>query len=137
MLEVQYSIKVKAIECDNEITETHPRVAELLCDRGILAEPSAPNTQAQNGGAERIAAVIIQKSRAMRAGAKLPEYLWPETIKAATYLYNRTPSMQRDKKTPYELFHSQFRPNNTAKPDLSHLRAYGCKVFALTADVQL
>jgi hypothetical protein len=137
MLEIQYSIKVKAIECDNEITEIHPRVAELLSDRGILAEPSAPNTQAQNGGAERIAAVIIQKSRAMRAGAKLPEYLWPELVKAATYLYNRTPSVHRNRKTPYELFHSQFRSNETARPDLSHLRAYGCKAFALTADAQL
>ena len=134
MLEVQYSIKVKVIECDNEITETHPRVAELLKDRGIRTEPSAPNTQAQNGGAERIAASIIQKSRAMRAGAKFPEYLWPESIKAATYLYNRTPSIHRKRKTPYELFHSQFRSDNTAKPDLLHLRAYGCKVFALIAD---
>jgi hypothetical protein len=137
MLEVQYSVKVKAIECDNEITEIHPQVAELLRDQGILAEPSAPNTQAQNGGAERIAAVIIQKSRAMRAGAKLPEYLWPESIKAATYLYNRTPSMHRNRKTPYELFHSHFRSDETTRPDLSHLRAYGCKVFALTADAQL
>jgi hypothetical protein len=137
MLEVQYSIKVKVFECDNEITEIHPQVAELLTARGIRAEPSAPNTQAQNGGAERIAAVIILKSRAMRAGAKLPEYLWPESIKAATYLYNRTPSIHRNRKTPYELFHRQFRGDHSAKPDLSHLRAYGCKVFALTADAQL
>ncbi|KAF6517865.1 hypothetical protein HZS61_008144 [Fusarium oxysporum f. sp. conglutinans] len=139
MLEVQYSIKVKVIECDNEIIEIHTRVADDIRERGIICEPSAPNTQAQNGGAERVAAVIIEKSRAMRIAAKLPAYLWPEIMKAATYLYNRTPSLRRDRKTPYEIFHSASREpgDPTAKPDLAHLRSYGCKAFALTADTQL
>ncbi|KAH7123187.1 hypothetical protein EDB81DRAFT_890881 [Dactylonectria macrodidyma] len=36
----------------------------------------------------------------MRAGAKLLEYLWPESIKAAIYFYNRIPSIHRNRKTP-------------------------------------
>ncbi|KAF5669761.1 retrotransposon hobase [Fusarium circinatum] len=137
MMEVQYSKKVKVFECDNEITATHPQVYAEIVKQGIRCEPSAPNTQAQNGGAERVAAVIIQKSRAMRAGAKIPEYLWPESIKAATYLYNRTPSVRRQHKSPYEIFHLACIAEQSAKPDLSHLRAYGCKGFALTRDAQL
>ncbi|SCO52825.1 probable retrotransposon HobS hobase [Fusarium fujikuroi] len=137
MMEVQYSKKVKVIECDNEITTTHPQVYAKIVQQGIRYEPSAPNTQAQNGGAERVAAVIIQKSRAIRAGAKIPEYLWPESIKAATYLYNRTPSVRRQHKSPYEIFHLECVAEQSAKPDLLHLRAYGCKAFALTKDAQL
>jgi hypothetical protein len=45
MLELQYSIRVKTIECDNEITEIHPRMVELLDRFSIKLELSSPNTQ--------------------------------------------------------------------------------------------
>lgn len=52
--------------------------------------PSAPDTQAQNGGAERSRGVIKENARAMRLDANLPWELWPEITRAAVYLYNRT-----------------------------------------------
>jgi hypothetical protein len=72
MLELQYSIRIKVIECDNKITEIHPRVTELLGRSSIKLEPSSPNTQNQNGAAERSGGVIKNKERAMRIGARLP-----------------------------------------------------------------
>ena len=54
-------------------------------------EPSAPDTQAQNGGAERSGDMVKAKTRTMRAGANLPEELWPHIVGAAVYLHNRTP----------------------------------------------
>ncbi|KAF9774906.1 hypothetical protein IL306_007045 [Fusarium sp. DS 682] len=72
LVATQYDIKVKVIETDNELLR-HIRIEQLLSSRGIIVEPSAPNTQAQNGGAERVAAVIKTKARCMRIGAKLPE----------------------------------------------------------------
>ncbi|KAE9572511.1 hypothetical protein CGMCC3_g11506 [Colletotrichum fructicola] len=139
LLSTQYGARVKVIETDNEILK-HPRVVSEIESRGIRLEPCAPNTQAQNGGAERIAATIKQRARAMASGAKLPDILWPEATKASTYLYNRTPTASRGWRTPYEVFHKHFWAAEAApyaRPDLSHLRAYGCKAFAMTRQAQL
>lgn len=113
------------------------------CDtQGIVLELSAPNTQSQNGGAERSGAVIKEKSRANRLGAELPKDQWPEIVSATVYLHNRTPNHRNGWKSPYEVFFTMigFR-NGTAtsprKPNLDHLRAYGCKAFAMTDDTQL
>ncbi|KAI8648163.1 Integrase catalytic domain-containing protein [Fusarium sp. Ph1] len=139
MLLTQYGIKAKRIETDNELLR-HPDITQSLSARGIIVEPSASNTQAQNGGAERIAGVIKTKARCMRIGANFPEALWPEITTCATYLYNRTPAASRGWKSPYELFHSRFRLGECsplARPDLSHLRSYGCRAYAMTSDAQL
>nr|XP_036588243.1 polyprotein [Colletotrichum truncatum]KAF6799616.1 polyprotein [Colletotrichum truncatum] len=137
MMKTQYNIQVKVFECDREVATIHQQVATHLQSQGVVLEPSAPNTQAQNGGAERIAAVIKEKARTLREAGKFPEMLWPEIVVAATYLYNRTPSAARGWKTPFERFHNQFRGPDLGKPHQAHLRAYGCKMYALTTDAQL
>lgn len=45
---------------------------------------------------------------------------WPEVIKAATYLKNRTLANTHELKTPYEIFMGK-------RPDVSNLRLYGSK----------
>lgn len=77
----------------------------------------------------------------MRAGAKLPGELWPEISRAAVYLYNRTPKYVYNWKTPYDRFltfvaHRDGSVVENQKPHQAHLRAYGCKAFALTTDAQ-
>ena len=86
LLEQNYNLKPEIIECDNEITTQKPPVFQFLQARRLKVEPSAPYTQEQNGGAERLGGVIKQKIRAMRG--KLPSSLWPEISRAAVYLYN-------------------------------------------------
>src|SRR6202012_2242966 len=125
VLEQNYNLKPETVECDNESTTQKPRVFQFLQARRIKVEPSAPYTQAQNGEAERLGGVIKQKIRAMRG--KLPSSLWPEISRAAVYLYNRSPTYMYQWKSPYELFHA-------VKPAQEHLRAYGCKAFAMTTD---
>ncbi|EKG09416.1 Integrase catalytic core [Macrophomina phaseolina MS6] len=96
--------------------------------RGITLEVSAPYTPAQNGHAERTGYSIVIKARAMRIGANLPERLWPETVLAATYIHNRTPSKALKWKTPFELAHG-------TKPNVAHMRVYGCKAYALNKTI--
>jgi hypothetical protein len=67
---VHNSIKVKTVECDNKI-EKHSQVAEFLAFKSIKIEPSAPNMQGQNGGAERSRGVLKDKKRAMRVKIRL------------------------------------------------------------------
>jgi hypothetical protein len=54
-------------------------------------EPSAPDTQAQNGGTEHSGGVVKTKTRTIRARANLPEELWLHIVGAAVYLHNNTP----------------------------------------------
>ena len=117
------------------------KVRDFLRDRAIILEPSAPHTQAQNGGAERSGGVIKDKERAMRTGAKLPHQLWPEIGRTAVYLYNRTPSYRSGWKTPYDQLHTASAklrgiPQPKKQPDQTHLRAFGCKSYAMTSEAQ-
>ncbi|KAF7573989.1 hypothetical protein PtrM4_056120 [Pyrenophora tritici-repentis] len=105
----QFGITVKVIETDNEIFSVKPEVARWCRTRGIVLEPSAPDTQAQNGGAERSG-------------------VW-------------TPKYQNRWRSPYEMFFTAIAFQNGVvtsprKPNLSHLRAYGCKAFAMTDDTK-
>jgi hypothetical protein len=138
-LKNHYNIAVKTIEADNEIATVKPDVERWLATQGIIVEPSAPDTQAQNGGAERSGGVNKEKARVMRLDANLSWELWPEVTRAAVYLYNRTPNYANSWKTPYEIFFTRVAFSNgivtsLRKPNLAHLKAYGCKAFAMTDD---
>ncbi|KID94461.1 polyprotein, partial [Metarhizium majus ARSEF 297] len=127
-IEVQYSFKPKAIRSDSELFSKEVRKELKL--RSIESKRSAPNTQAQNGGAERSGGVIMEKARTMRIAANLPHNLWKDIVEAACYLRNRTPLERNRWQSPFErVFKKQ--------PIISHLKAYGCKAFAMTADAQL
>ena len=139
----RYNLKVLVIRSDNELNRGH--TTKWLRDQGITFEPSAPETHDQNGRAERSGGVIMEKSRAMRVGAKLPHNLWVETVNSATYLFNRTPRYSNSWKTPYELFYSYIQGNQASqgaitqsrKPQIAHLKAYGCRAYAMTKDAQV
>ena len=141
ILDRQFQIKPEAIESDGELQKSK-RIEDFIKGLGIRLDPSASNTQEQNGGAERSGGVIKEKSRAMRIGAKLPEFIWPEITRTAVYLYNRTPKYSFGWKSPYELFYSFLAqrdglPSSDRKPHQQHLKVFGCKAFAMTTDAQL
>ena len=139
-MKTQFSITVAVIETDNE-TFRSAEAQRWKDDQGIAVEPSAPDTQAQNGGAERSGGVIKEKSRAMRLDANLPWELWPEVVRSAVYLYNRTPRYSNRWRSPYEEFFTRVAyqigvVTSTRKPNQSHLRTYGCKAFAMSSDTK-
>lgn len=139
IMERRYQLKPRVVECDNEIYEKRHRLRSWLESLFILIEPSAEYTPAQNGGAERSGGVLEIKARAMRIGAGLPTYLWVEIFKAAVYLYNRTPKYMLRWQSPYSrlfayLGNREGIADRQYKPDLRHLRVYGCKAFAMTKD---
>ena len=135
-------IKPQVIECDNELYLRKHDVRRFLeHKKRVKIEPSAAHTQSQNGAAERSGGVVKDKARAMREGAKLPAFLWPEINRAAVYLLNRTPRYIYNWKSPYERFHTYlaFRDGIVVehrKPQQAHLKVYGCKAYVLTAETQ-
>ena len=64
----------------------------------------------------------------MMAQAGLSECYCAEVVATAAYLRNRTPTRSlREKTTPYEKWYGR-------KPDLSHLRVFGCMAYAYIPD---
>src|SRR6185437_9918860 len=125
-IEHHHNFKPKVVEADNKIYKVKPAVKTWLkVEKLIRVKPSASYTYDQNGGAERSGGIIKEKCKAM--GGKLPNMLWREIAKSAVYHQNRTPKASKGWKTPYELLFER-------KPGQEHLRAYGCKAFAITTD---
>ncbi|KAL1204554.1 Retrovirus-related Pol polyprotein from transposon RE1 [Cardamine amara subsp. amara] len=57
----------------------------------------------QNGRVERKHRHILNMARALLFQAQLPIRFWGESVLAATYLINQTPSIILGNKMPYEL----------------------------------
>ena len=53
----------------------------------------------------------------------IPNYLWGEAIRHATYLINRVATRTLNSQTPYEVFKGR-------KPSIKHLRIFGCIGYA-------
>ena len=94
-----------------------------LDQQGIVVERTAPYTPAQNGVAERENRTLLEAMRAMMLAANLPPQYWPEALRTAIHIRNRSPTRALFNVTPYELWWRK-------KPNIGHLRAYGCLAYA-------
>jgi hypothetical protein len=89
---------------------------------GIKHQTTVPYSPEQNGVAERLNRTLVEKARCMLMESGLSTDLWAEAIATANYLKNRSPTKVLKDKTPYEAWTGN-------KPDLSHLRVFGCKAL--------
>jgi len=95
------------------------------------------HTQAQNSIAERSEGVIIEKTHAIKITANLPHDLWNEIVNYAVYLQDHTLRESNRWKLPYKRFYTFLANRRLKKPQLVHLKAYGCKVYTMMLDAQL
>ncbi|KAL9572097.1 hypothetical protein ACKAV7_003814 [Fusarium commune] len=136
MLETMYEIKLRVIETDNELQKGHLTSAWLLL-KGIKLDESAPRTQQQNGSGERSGGVVKEKVRLLTIDSNLPPGLWPEMVRTAVYILNRTPKQGLKWKTPYESFFSSIpTAKERNQPRIGHIKTIGCKAFSLTSEAQ-
>lgn len=89
---------------------------------------SAPYAHGQNGKIERAHRTVVEVARSLRIQSRLPATLWPEFVRTATYLLNRSPSKSLDYKTP--LGRLQECLGGTSTIGLSHVKVVGCKSYA-------
>jgi transposase InsO family protein len=111
---------VKALQLDNEFKSKE--LESYLTEKGIVTRYSSPYTPEQNGAAEIINRVLLNKVRALLINSNLPKKLWGEAILTATYLYNRTPNSSINFKTPYYLKYNKM-------PNLEHIRVFGSLAY--------
>jgi hypothetical protein len=80
----------------------------------------------------------MEKAHAMRNVANLPHDLWNEIVNSAVYLRDRMPRASLARKSLYKKFYMYTSESaGPSKLQLAHLRAYGCRAYAMTADAQL
>jgi len=96
---------------------------EYLAEEGITREVSAPYSQQQNGLSERCNRLVMDPARSMLKHAGMPNKLWAEAVSTAVYIKNRLPTRATPNSTPFARW-------NRKKPDISHLRTFGCLAFA-------
>ena len=101
------------------------RMGSHLRNRGISVQVTAPYAHQQNGKAERYIRTLEDGMQSLLADAKLPPSFWCDAVCTYQYLRNRLPtSVLPAGTTPFETYHGH-------KPDLSHLRVWGCQCFVL------
>ena len=121
-------LSIRTLRSDNGGEYLSKEFESYSKSRGIHHELLTPYSPAQNEVAERINQTLMESARAVMAQAGLPECYWAEVVATAAYLWNRTPTRSlREKTTPYEKWYGR-------KPDLSHLRVFGCMAYAYIPD---
>lgn len=94
--------KIKRIRCDNGREFINDGVMRMLSKKDIRLEHIAPYTAEQNGFIERDNRTVQESARTILVGSVLGKSLWPEAVRAAVYILNRSTNSRSRNKTPYE-----------------------------------
>ncbi|KAJ9551621.1 hypothetical protein OSB04_015666 [Centaurea solstitialis] len=65
-------------------------------------------------------------TRSILKAKQVPNYLWGEAVNHSTYIINRIPTRALKEATPYQLYYGR-------KPDIEHMRVFGCIAYAKVA----
>ncbi|KAG8490426.1 hypothetical protein CXB51_013710 [Gossypium anomalum] len=110
---------------ENGMVELSKRgLLDGLCkSEGIVRHMTVRHTPQQNGVAERMNIMIMDKVRCMLSNANLPKSFWAEPTSTVCFFINRSPSVAIEKKTLQEVWSGN--PAN-----YSDLKICGCPVYA-------
>jgi len=98
---------------------------EKFCEKNVIHHNfSAPRTPQQNVVVERKNRSLEEGARSLLNETKLPKYFWVDVVSTTCYTLNRVLIRPILKKTHFELHKGR-------KPNISHLRVFGCKCFVL------
>lgn len=111
--------KILRLHSDGGGEYTSNEFVEELKGDGIEHTDSTAFSQQQNGMAERLNRTLYEKAWPMLIDSGLPVSTWPEAVRYANYIRNRSPSSDDDLHTPHE------RATGN-RPDLRSLRKFGC-----------
>lgn len=128
--ENQVGKSLKGLRTDNGLEFCNEEFDNYCKDHGILRHRTVRKTPQQNGVAERMNRTLLEKVRCLLFTSSLPKSFWGEALSTAAYLINHSPSFALDLKSPLEVWHNR-------KPDLNHLRIFGCAAYAHTREGKL
>ena len=111
---------------DNGGEYTSAEFHNYLKKEGIRHERTIPKSPDQNGVAERMNRTLVESVRSILADTNISHMVWAEALSTAVYLRNRSPTKAVYGKTPFEALTGE-------KPDVAHLRTFGCMAFVHVA----
>ena len=124
----QFNASIKSIRSDNAPDLCEGPMKIFLTSKGISHYKTCRDTPQQNGVVERKHKHLLETARALYFQSNLPIHFWGDCVLTAAYLINRMPLQTLNNISPYEkLFHT--------KPNLSHLRSFGCLCYVSTTTV--
>jgi len=116
-------LHVRAVRMDGALELTSGDMGAHLKSRGIAVQKTAPYAHSQNGKTERYIRTLEDGGQTLLADAGLPGSFWGDAVLTMQYVRNRAPTSTLPVGiTPFEALHGK-------KPDLSHLRVWGCQCF--------
>jgi transposase InsO family protein len=110
---------IKHLQSDGGGEYISGQFTSFLYIMGIQRHLTVARTPQQNGVAERFNRTIMDSARSMLHATGLPGEYWGDAVSTAVYVRNRLPTRALNGVTPYEAWRGE-------KPNLSHLRVWGC-----------
>ncbi|KAG8473472.1 hypothetical protein CXB51_035785 [Gossypium anomalum] len=123
IIEKQTGKQIKCLRTDNGFKFCSDEFNRLCKSEGIVRHLTVRHTPQQNGVAERMNRMIMEKVQCMLSNANLPKSFWAEAASTACFLINRSPSVAIEKKTSQEVWSGN--PAN-----YSDLKIFGCPAYA-------
>ncbi|POM58554.1 Hypothetical protein PHPALM_36782 [Phytophthora palmivora] len=124
-VEKQFDAKVKFVRHDGAKEFATNSLKAFYEDHGIEVQPTVRYAHQTNATAERANRTIVTIGRSMLHYAGLDKCFWGEAAMTAIYIKNRLPSPKSPDKTPFEIVYK-------SKPNVKHMRIFGCKAYVLT-----
>src|SRR6201746_2156918 len=120
--ENQSEQKIKILRDDKGGEYMSNAFLDFTTQCGIERQHTVRARPQQNGVAERANRVLSERLTTMLDESGLPKAFWGECLAALVHVWNRCPTDAVRGATPYELW-------NGRKPDVSHLRVWGCTAY--------
>jgi len=114
--------KIQCMRVDKGGEYMSTQFIDFMLDNGITRQYTVRARPQQNGVAERANRTIEEHVIAMLDESRLPPSFLGQAVAAYIHIWNRCSTTSVDSKTPYELWHRK-------KPDVSHLRVWGCTAY--------
>jgi transposase InsO family protein len=129
MAQTQYNKTIRRFRMDGGKEFGGTKLLNILINKGIQLEVTAPYTPEQDGVAERFNRTLLEKVRSLVEDKSIPQTLWPEFLIGMIHIINRTATTTVHQMTPFQAFESSNKGTNCPPPSISHLRVLGCKAY--------
>ena len=116
----QFGCGIKKFRCDNGGEYTSSEFKSFCVSKGIFIEYTAPYSCEMNGCSERMNRSLNEISRCLLIDSGLSLHWWPEALKFAVYVKNRSLSARGI--IPYQAWTGKV-------PCYSKMRIFGCTAY--------
>ncbi|KAF0693246.1 hypothetical protein As57867_015708, partial [Aphanomyces stellatus] len=122
-VERQHDYKLKTIMTDNAKEYMSKELNAYCSGIGIQQLYTNPYSPEENCVVEKSNYTVMNKVRCMLQACDMDNRYWGEALSYVVYTENRSPTKALGGKTPFEALFGR-------KPNIDHLRPFGCTAFA-------